>query len=1207
MHKDTQILLAHADWKDLKIGKIKTAWYQREITVPGGWAGRRIAVSADYLNSHAAVYLDGTLAGEIRYPGGDVELTPLCKPGGKHLLSMRVSALPIKAVMLAYRDTASAGEVEGRVERRGLCGDVFLVSEPSGARIGDVKVDTSIRKGEVAFEAGLKGLGEDEPYRLYARIVEKGRAVGEFSSRPFMQSELRDGRIAFSGKWDTSMLWDLHTPQNLFELQLTLLDGRGSLLDKAESVRFGVRELWIDGRDFFLNGSRIFLSAVPLDNALAGAALATYAGAKESLLRLKSLGINCVYTHNYGCEPGSHLSYTEILRAADDVGMLVSFSLPHFSHYDWQAADAEQGNGYARHAEFYVRAAQNHPSVVMYSMSHNATGYSEDMNPDLIDGLVDAREGRSLKNSRMALRAEAVVKGLDPNRIVYHHASGNLGAMHTTNFYPNFAPIQELSDWFEHWAAQGVKPVFTCEYGAPFPWDWTMYRGWYLGKRAFGRAKVPWEFCLAEWNSQFLGDQAFPASAAEKANLRWEAVQFKSGNRWHHWDYPHPVFSRDFDERYPVFAMYLADNWRAFRSWGVSAISPWVYGHFWKLRDGVDKGRTEFSVDWDGLQRPGFSPDYIAERHERVDLAYDRSDWVPTVAAEALIRNNRPLLAYIGGKPARFTSKDHNYYAGETVEKQIIVINNSRESVTGDAEWSFAIAEPVNGSRSFLLKTGEQERIPIRFELPRAVPAGAYRLGMKVTFASGEIQDDAFAVHVLPQAPPPVAGARIALFDPIGETGRLLESLGTRCEPVAANADLSGVDILIIGKGALTASGAAPGIERVREGLKVIVFEQKAEVLEKRLGLRATEYGLRRVFRRIADHPLLAGLAPDHLRDWRGEATTLPARLKYEPSRRYEGAPSVRWCDIEVTRAWRCGSRGSVASVLIEKPVIGDFQPILDGGFSLQYSPLMQYREGKGTVVFCQLDVTGRTETEPAALNLVRNMIRYVSAWEPPPTRKAVYAGPDSGRRHLESLGVAPAAAEGSLLTDDRVLIVGPGGGGQLAGRAPAIGDWLKSGGALVAIGLDESEANSFLPDKVQMTKGEHISAFFDTAAGDSVFAGIGPADLHLRDPRDLDLVSGGASVIGNGVMARAESTNVTFCQVVPWQFDPKQQNTRRTYRRTSFLLTRILANLGVSGGTPLLQRFRDPPAAPWEKRWLKGLYLDSPQDWDDPYRFFRW
>ena len=33
--------------------------------------------------------------------------------------------------------------------------------------------------------------------------------------------------------------------------------------------------------------------------------------------------------------------------------------------------------------------------------------------------------------------------------------------MHAINFYPNFVPIQELSDWFEHWATEGVKPVFT--------------------------------------------------------------------------------------------------------------------------------------------------------------------------------------------------------------------------------------------------------------------------------------------------------------------------------------------------------------------------------------------------------------------------------------------------------------------------------------------------------------------------------------------------------------------------------------------------------------------------------------------------------------------------------------------------------------------------------------------------------------------------
>ena len=83
-------------------------------------------------------------------------------------------------------------------------------------------------------------------------------------------------------------------------------------------------------------------------------------------------------------------------------------------------------------------------------------------------------------------------------------------------------------------------------------------------------------------------------------------------------------------------------------------------------------------MDWDKLQRPGFSPDYVDQRYERVDLAFERSDWLPTVAAEALVDANRPVLVYIAGKPARFTSKDHNVHAGETVEKQLIVINNSR-------------------------------------------------------------------------------------------------------------------------------------------------------------------------------------------------------------------------------------------------------------------------------------------------------------------------------------------------------------------------------------------------------------------------------------------------------------------------------------------------------------------------------------------------
>src|SRR5262249_52890695 len=122
-----------------------------------------------------------------------------------------------------------------------------------------------------------------------------------------------------------------------------------------------------------------------------------------------------------------------------------------------------------------------------------------------------------------------------------------------------------------------------------------------------------------------------------------------------------------------------------------------------------------------------------------------------------------------------------------------------------------------------------------------------------------------------------------------------------------------------------------------------------------------------------------------------------PAAAPPARGRRARHGPTVRWCGIEVTRPWRCGCRGNVASVLIEKPARGDFLPILDGGYALQYSPLLEYREGRGMVLFCQLDVTGRTEGDPAADRLARNILGYVSAWKPKPRRQVVYAGDPAG------------------------------------------------------------------------------------------------------------------------------------------------------------------------------------------------------------------
>jgi hypothetical protein len=117
------------------------------------------------------------------------------------------------------------------------------------------------------------------------------------------------------------------------------------------------------------------------------------------------------------------------------------------------------------------------------------------------------------------------------------------------------------------------------------------------------------------------------------------------------------------------------------------------------------------------------------------------------------------------------------------------------------------------------------------------------------------------------------------------------------------------------------------------------------------------------------------------------------------------------------------------------------------------------------------------------------------------------------------------------------------------------------------------------------------------------------------------DISWGDAIVIGDGVLAQAERANVVFWQLPPYDVAPaavlenqwvrnglEQYNLKKTFRRTSFTLTGLLANMGVAGATPIVARFSSSVGEDGaEKRWLEGLYLDQPEEWDDPYRFFGW
>ena len=73
---------------------------------------------------------------------------------------------------------------------------------------------------------------------------------------------MTDGRFVFATPWKPEKLWDTNATANCYTLQLSLVDAKGEVLDACFPTRFGFRELWLDGKDFRLNGSRYHLSAI---------------------------------------------------------------------------------------------------------------------------------------------------------------------------------------------------------------------------------------------------------------------------------------------------------------------------------------------------------------------------------------------------------------------------------------------------------------------------------------------------------------------------------------------------------------------------------------------------------------------------------------------------------------------------------------------------------------------------------------------------------------------------------------------------------------------------------------------------------------------------------------------------------------------------------------------------------------------------------
>ena len=1149
------------------------AWYARSFTTPPEAAERRAFLSFDMIASRATVYVDGQKAGAVEFPNGEVEITKFMKPGKRQTLALDVTAYA-QGDTWNYNEATRANKEKKTVRFKGVTGDLWLDLTPKATRIVDAFAETSVEKGEITFCAEVEGGAK--PCRMVAEVEgcgETRRFEGEGRIRP-------DGTVAFTAPWADAKLWDTCSPENVYTCRVSVRERRGEGApetnrgedapgtgDTFVPFKFGFREVKIRGRDLYLNGKRLHLRALWDDSSMSPWGI----GAKENMVALYrnylANGFNFVIAGNYAFNAGSVTYLGGLLEACDETGMLYSFTLPHFKDYS-PIDTPEMAKRYRDVTRKLIRLVRNHPAVITYALNHNAAGYLGAGNPQRIDGKYELPLGKpnpsnpwdATSNRPRAQIVRRIVRELDATRPAYHHESGNLDDFHTVNCYLNWSPIQERSEWLEHWATEGVKPLFFVEWGLPHVSSWSSYRGPLFIWRCQGYMSL--------WNAEFAaalrGDAAYENTPEAHKALRREEELWARGEPFA-WAHLHGAGKAVSNNYWGVQATMAADNWRSFRGWGITAMLPWdQQGLFRRVR------QTELASDWNEWAVDGKRPGLVARPRTTWG---DPRDWAPTALGETFRRWNLPDCAWIGGD-GNFTDKRHVFRPGETVRKTLVIVNDRRVAQT--VGWRVACGAFARQGE-VRIAAGDQARVPLAFA---AGEAGSRRLTAEFRFEGGVVQTDAFALAVVAPAANPKA--KLAVYDPKGLTAANLKRLGLEFGLVTELAGATaGGRVLVVGREALT-----PELYREQvlplatRGGRVILFEQTKSVLEA-IGFRVQTYGMRHGFPRYRSAALRVSQREELLRDWAGASTLVPG---HTPNKAVETwADRDTWAGWTHARPWRNGNRGAIATVIPEKPALGDWRALVDGAFDLQYAPLLEWRTRGGRILFCQLDVTGRTEPEPAADDLVRRLVDEVRG-ENPWTRAAYPCGLQA---YASGLARGEWTIEHDRAKSATQLYYVTGGGAK---RPDDFFDRIKNGATALLCGLTADEVKAWCPVPLACAE---VKGAYPTRIRElpPELNGLSNGDWSWHGSMDFaaftdDVRDGNAAFR----IVRYGKGRLVFWQVPPWKIDDvNRPYLRISKRRAEAMLSRLMGNLG----------FNLPPTP--------HFYADVPVETDDPYRYFHW
>ncbi len=1140
-------------WNDFKGERVFRAWYLYQASIPVEWKGRAISLNFDRICTDAVVFANGVECGRVPWPWGSVDITKAVTPGRTAEIQVLVAAIPNVELAGSFWQNAFMAVTYSKAQlaTRGLTGNVYLESRASNAYITDVFIHTSTRKKEIRLDIDLANIKQTGDIRVEAEMLnEKGAMEKSFSAVAPVVS-IPSQTVTVFWDWNNPRIWDVGRP-NLYMLQLTVT-GAG-VYDRIQE-RFGFRELWTEGRNFYLNGSIIRLRQPCFLNGPVGS-------------------IGDIFSEFGTWTPdtrGDTSDASQDLDHCDQIGYLAAVYALDANRYMRDSHgnliwDQSRTRALER-ADVWMRHYRNHPSVVMWVAGANFFNNAVVQDPRHIGrhGWIGRDSGwRALMDDAEDMFAR--LKQLDPTRVYYSHEGADTGDVHSMNCYLDFLPLQEREEWLSAWADSGEMPVTMTEFGTPM--ECTFRRG----HDGFG-SNVLSEPLLTEYAAIYFGTEAYVLEGSEYR--QWLHDQFVGGVEY--------KSSQDKLEQFPVMhriqSLFRSHTWKSWRTAGLSG--------------GMKS--------WSWLQ-------------------------------DELKEVNYPTLAWIAGPPEEYTAKDHHFIADGKFRKQIVLINDSRRRQNFSMQWLATVGDRTagRGNLSGFLAISEIRKLQIEITTPHVSLGKSVegRITLNATIGDATHQDSfTFRVYGKHRS----MGGTVAIVGSKNVTGKMLESLGMRCQ------EWRGKDakLVVVGRNVLKANPEKlVDLEPyVRDGGRLLIFGHDPEWMTEALGWRVCPKVARYVSP-IPNTPFASGIGEDDLRNWTGESALIPAYPEYT-------GDFLRGNEGEQPYAgWHWGNRGGVSSAAVEKPHRSGWTPLLECEFDLAYTPLMELNYGKGRVIVCTLDLEDHAEIDPAARMIAMKLMDYSLHSSPEPRiGKTVYLGSDTGAKWLDDIGVNYERAE-SIDEDAGLTLVGS--------DAKLDSDNLR-------LYLDHGGRAFFLPQSKSVGwLGVTLERSAQGFAGSvnppdwSETKGLSPSDLRWRTFLDDStwLIRSGAEIGADGLLGRKLSGKgvAIFCQVDPTRFEAdKYTYFRFTRWRATRAVAQTLANLGASFAMddrlfhprkpiensnakwlgpngdrsghdchpPIPSRLLDMPPN-WAPDWtLSGYYhpdylTDFPMG-DNPYRYYRW